>query len=160
MCGIDVDDDLAVDREHHAEDAVGRRVLRPDVDVDVDRLELVLEAVRSSMAMAYSAPPRPDVEAGAGRDVAGLRHVVAEAARPATPRAAPAGCPCAAGSGRACPPAAGAAQVRVAVEDDAEHVAALALVPVGGAPEVGRPMAMCGSSVGTLALIVTLWRCL
>src|SRR5947207_11244506 len=30
-----------------------------------------------------------------------------------------------------------APQVRVAIEDDAEHVVSLALVPVGGAPQIG-----------------------
>ncbi len=38
----EVHDLFAVDHQHHAEDAVGRRVLRPDVDVEVDSLELVL----------------------------------------------------------------------------------------------------------------------
>ena len=38
----EVDDLFAVDDQHHAEDAVGRRVLRSDVDVDVDRVEFVL----------------------------------------------------------------------------------------------------------------------
>ena len=40
---IDVHDELAVDRQDHAEDAVRRRMLRPDVDVDVNRLEVALD---------------------------------------------------------------------------------------------------------------------
>ena len=40
--GIEVCNDLAVDGDHHAEDAVRGRVLRPDVDVDVHGFELAL----------------------------------------------------------------------------------------------------------------------
>ena len=72
---------FAVDGEHHAEDAVGRRVLRPDVDVEVDRVVVLRGPV-------FELVDRHDLlrlrrgcyfETGARRDVAGAGHVVAQA---------------------------------------------------------------------------------
>ena len=53
----DVDDLLAADGEHHAEDAVSRRVLRPDVDVDIERLQLAFLIRRRHSPL--SSPPSP-----------------------------------------------------------------------------------------------------
>ncbi len=50
-------------------------------------------------------------------------------------------------------------QVRVAVEDDAEHVAGFALVPVGAAPEVAHRRDVQVVQRGSFARTVTLWRC-
>ena len=55
--GIAALDDLAVELEHEAQDAVRRGVLRPEVQVEVpDPLPVAGKAVRSGRSVHHSAP--------------------------------------------------------------------------------------------------------
>lgn len=114
--GDDVDDLLAGHDEHHAEHAVGARVLGAHIDGHVDDFGGVV--VDNHPIHLLRLRPR-----------AGCR--------PATPRSPAGGCPC---GGEVVGHVVGQQdgdQVRVPREVDAEHVAGLALVPVCGGVDVG-----------------------
>ena len=121
--GHRVDDLLAVELQHHAQHAVGARVLRPDVQehevgVLVRRGQPPVLGPEAQGLLLLARPASVGEDEAAHLGGAG-RVVLAQ--RVALP------------GGRH----QDAAQVRVAVEADAEHVPDLALVPVGGRPDAG-----------------------